>query len=77
MRRMEGGMNEADKALITRSSSSARENWESYKDRATFDTHATIQLQTQRLGALEGELTEIEQKIKDFEALFEALLSGA
>lgn len=69
MKRIEGGMSEAAKMLITRSSSAVRENRKSHKDRATFDTTATIQVQAQRLDSLKNELKQIEQQIKNFEAL--------
>ncbi|RDL30801.1 uncharacterized protein BP5553_10146 [Venustampulla echinocandica] len=50
-----------------------RENRKGHKDRATFDTSATIQLQAQRLDSLKDELREIERDIRDFEDL----VSGA
>jgi hypothetical protein len=44
MRRIESSMSEADKALITSSSSPARENRKGHKDRATFNTSDTLNL---------------------------------
>lgn len=69
MRRIEARMSEADKILITNSSSSARNSRKGHKDRTTFDTDATMQLQAQRLDSLKDELRDIEQEIRDFEEL--------